>query len=63
MAASGVSMNGFDDTTMTLEIPYTESLHYTYESGESRFSRAPGERRACCFPVMGSMRPSLHRIR
>ena len=23
---------------MTLEIPYTESLHYTHESGESRFS-------------------------
>ena len=43
MAASGVSMNGFDDTTMTLEIPYTESLHYTYESGESRFSVLRGE--------------------
>ena len=43
MAASGVSMNCFDDTTMTLEIPYTESLHYTYESGESRFSVLRGE--------------------
>lgn len=35
MAASGVSMNCFDDTTMTLEIPYTEALHYTHESGDS----------------------------
>lgn len=43
MAASGVSMNGFDDTTMTLEIPYTEALHYTHESGESRFSVLRGE--------------------
>ena len=38
MAASSVSVNGFDDPTMTLEIPYTEALHYTHESGESRFS-------------------------
>ena len=43
MAASGVSMNGFDDTTMTLEIPYTEALHYTHESGESRFSVLRGQ--------------------
>lgn len=63
MAASSVSVNGFDDTTMTLEIPYTEALHYTHESGESRFSRAPGDRRAFCFPATGSMRFALHRIR
>ncbi|WP_418486811.1 hypothetical protein [Faecousia sp.] len=43
MAASGVSMNCFDDTTMTLEIPYTEALHYTHESGESRFSVLRGQ--------------------
>ena len=43
MAASSVSVNGFDDTTMTLEIPYTESLHYTHESGESRFSVLRGQ--------------------
>ena len=43
MAASSVSMNGFDDQTMTLEIPYTEALHYTHESGESRFSVLRGE--------------------
>lgn len=43
MAASGVSMNCFDDTTMTLEIPYTEVLHYTHESGESRFSVLRGQ--------------------
>ena len=60
MAASGVSVNGFDDPTMTLEIPYTEALHYTHERAGFPCS---GERRACCFPVMGSMRPSLHRIR
>ena len=41
MAASSVSVNGFDDTTMTLEIPYTEALHYTHESGEPVF-RASG---------------------
>ena len=44
MAASGVSMNCFDDTTMTLEIPYTEALHYTHESGESRFSVLRGQK-------------------
>ena len=43
MAASSVSVNGFDDTTMTLEIPYTEALHYTHESGESRFSVLRGQ--------------------
>ena len=43
MAASGVSMNCFDDQTMTLEIPYTEALHYTHESGESRFSVLRGQ--------------------
>lgn len=43
MAASGVSVNGFDDPTMTLEIPYTEALHYTHESGESRFSVLRGQ--------------------
>lgn len=43
MAASGVSMNCFDDPTMTLEIPYTEALHYTHESGESRFSVLRGQ--------------------
>ena len=43
MAASGVSMNCFDDTTMTLEIPYTKALHYTHESGESRFSVLRGQ--------------------
>lgn len=43
MAASSVSVNGFDDTTMTLEIPYTEALHYTHESGESRFSVFRGQ--------------------
>lgn len=43
MAASSVSVNGFDDQTMTLEIPYTEALHYTYESGESRFSVLRGQ--------------------
>ena len=43
MAASGVSMNCFDDTTMTLEIPYTEALYYTHESGESRFSVLRGQ--------------------
>lgn len=43
MAASCVSMNGFDDPTMTLEIPYTEALRYTHESGESRFSVFRGE--------------------
>ena len=40
MAASGVSVNGFDDPTMTLEIPYTEALHYTHES---RFSVLRGQ--------------------
>lgn len=43
MAASSVSVNGFDDPTMTLEIPYTEALHYTHESGESRFSVLRGQ--------------------
>ena len=43
MAASSVSVNGFDDQTMTLEIPYTEALHYTHESGESRFSVLRGQ--------------------
>ena len=43
MAASNVSVNGFDDPTMTLEIPYTEALHYTHESGESRFSVLRGQ--------------------
>ena len=43
MAASSVSVNGFDDQTMTLEIPYTEALYYTHESGESRFSVLRGE--------------------
>ena len=43
MAASSVSVNGFDDTTMTLEIPYTEALHYTHESGEGRFSVLRGQ--------------------
>lgn len=43
MAASSLSVNGFDDPTMTLEIPYTEALHYTHESGESRFSVLRGQ--------------------
>ena len=43
MAASSVSVDGFDDPTMTLEIPYTEALHYTHESGESRFSVLRGQ--------------------
>ena len=43
MAASSVSVNGIDDPTMTLEIPYTEALHYTHESGESRFSVLRGQ--------------------
>ena len=43
MAASSVSVNGFDDPTMTLEIPYTEALHYTHKSGESRFSVLRGQ--------------------
>lgn len=43
MAASSLSVNGFDDPTMTLEIPYTEALHFTHESGESRFSVLRGQ--------------------